>query len=150
MLDVFLIGGPVTEEFVKANPEVSRTIELQGRNTLKALHQILFRAFDRSEQHLYEFQIGGRGPHDPNARRYELKQDFPNGGNDELAGDVETTTIASLGLSVDESFGYGFDFGDDWWHRITVASIQDKAPKGKYPKITKGVGQSPPQYADFG
>ncbi len=54
----------------------------------------------------------------------------------------------SLGLKVGRSFGYWFDFGDDWWHQINVEAIDDKAPKGKFPKVTKRVGKSPPQYAD--
>jgi len=63
--------------------------------------------------------------------------------------DVASTAIASIGLSVDELFGYWFDFGDDWWHQINVVAIAGKVHKGQYPKITKRVGASPPQYADF-
>ncbi len=134
-MDVFLLYGPITEEFVAENPQISRKIEIKGSNTIEDLHYILFQAFDREDEHMYEFQIGGKGPNDPNARRYGL--------------DSCKTKISSLGLSVDESFGYWFDFGDDWWHQIDVESILDKAPKGKYPKVINRVGASPPQYADF-
>lgn len=41
-----------------------------------------------------------------------------------------------------------FDFGDDWWHQINVVKIEDAAPRGRYPKVTKRVGESPPQYVD--
>jgi len=37
-LEVALIGGPVTEEFVDENPVVSRTIEIGGDQTLEDLH----------------------------------------------------------------------------------------------------------------
>jgi hypothetical protein len=30
-----------------------------------------------------------------------------------------------------------------------VVDIEDEVPRGKYPKITKRVGASPPQYADW-
>ena len=50
---------------------------------------------------------------------------------------------------MDEAFGYWFDFGDDWWHQIDVTQIADRAKSGKYPRIIKRVGVSPPQYADF-
>jgi hypothetical protein len=63
-------------------------------------------------------------------------------------GRVDETTIESLGLKKDRSFGYWFDFGDDWWHQIDVEAIEPNAPKGKYPKITTRVGESPPQYLD--
>ncbi|MCY2986288.1 MAG: hypothetical protein NTY19_00205 [Planctomycetota bacterium] len=29
-LDVFIIGGPVTDKFLKRNPEISRTIQIRG------------------------------------------------------------------------------------------------------------------------
>lgn len=144
--EVLLIDGPITPAFMDANPQVSRTVEMTGQQTLEDLHQILFRAFDREEEHLYEFQIGGVGPDDPNADRYCKKIGM---GADADAGDVATTSIASLGFSEGDFFGYWFDFGDSWWHQIEVTAIAPKAPKGNYPKITQRVGQSPPQYADF-
>jgi hypothetical protein len=147
VLRVFILDGPVTEAFAAKNPEMSRTIEIKASSTLKELHDIIFKAFNREENHLYEFQVGGLGPHDPNARRYGLRQALP-GSDDELAGDVSSTTLGELGLSIDESLGYWFDFGDDWWHQINVLSITEDAPSDKYPKITGRVGASPPQYAD--
>jgi hypothetical protein len=149
VLDVFLIDGPMTEEFIAHNSVVSRTIEIKGSNTLKDLHKIIFKAFDREEEHMYEFQVGGRGSQDPNARRYCLKQAFSSSGLTAPTGDVSSTSIASLGLSIDEAFGYWFDFGDDWWHQINVTNILGKEQSDKYPRITKRVGASPPQYADF-
>ncbi len=150
VLDVFLIDGPITEKFVAKNPVISRTIEIKGSNTLSELHKIIFKAFDRHDEHMYEFQVGGRGPQDPNARRYGLKQAFSSDDLTEApVGDVSNTQIGSLGLSVEDAFGYWFDFGDDWWHQINVAKILDKAPSGNYPRISKRVGKSPPQYADF-
>jgi hypothetical protein len=150
VLDVFIIDGPITEKFIAKNPEISRTIEIKGSNTLEDFHKIIFKAFNRKDEHMYEFQVGGSGPQDPNARRYGLKQVFSSSDVTEApTEDVSSTTIASLGLSIDEAFGYWFDFGDDWWHQINVTNIADKAPGGKYPKVTKRVGASPPQYADF-
>jgi hypothetical protein len=145
VLDVWILGGPMTEKFRKKNPEISPTIEIKGSNTLQDLHDILFTAFNRQEAHMYEFQVGGSRSNDPDARRYGLKY-----AEDEAqAGNVETTTITSFGLAVDESFGYWFDFGDDWWHQVRVVSISDDALKKKYPCITNQVGASPPQYANF-
>ena len=37
-LEVYLIGGPVSEKFAKKNPVVSRTIQIRGDQTLKMLH----------------------------------------------------------------------------------------------------------------
>lgn len=65
-----------------------------------------------------------------------------------VAGNVAETTIDALGLKVDQAFGYWFDFGDDWWHQIDIVRIDEKASKVKYPRVTKKVGKSPPQYMD--
>src|SRR4051794_12329240 len=71
-LEVFLASGPVTRQFAKKNPVVSRTIEMRGDQTLADSHSAIFSAFDREEEHMYEFQIGGEGPMDPKAKRYVL------------------------------------------------------------------------------
>ena len=70
-LEVFIIGGPVTEKFAKQNPVISRTIQICGDQTLEDLHHAIFDAFDRFDDHMYEFQFG-KGPMDPKAPRYVL------------------------------------------------------------------------------
>jgi hypothetical protein len=147
-LDVFLISGPITKRFAKKNPTVSRTIETRGNQTLADLHDAIFRAFDREEEHMYEFQLGGKGPDDPKAKRYVLPMAMDGGpfAEEDPAGDVTRTTICSLNLKTGQAFGYWFDFGDDWWHQINVVSITDGVPRGKYPRVTKRVGKSPLQY----
>jgi hypothetical protein len=148
-LEVFIISGPVDRKFIKKNPVLSRTLEIRGNQTLEELHEIIFKAFDRFDQHLYEFQFGGKGPQDPKAKRYGLFANQVEISNDfNLAGDVKQTTMDALKLKQDQSFGYWFDFGDDWWHQINVIAIEKKTPKGKYPKITNRVGKSPLQYMD--
>jgi hypothetical protein len=146
---MILLGGPVTDKFVKKNPQVIRTIEIRGDQTLADLHAIIFKAFNREEEHLYEFQLKGERPNDPNADRYGLVMDLQDDFGDPPAGDVATTLIGTLGLEVEESFGYWFDFGDDWWHQVQVMAIAQPQPKVKYPRITQRVGASPPQYAEF-
>ncbi len=148
-LDVFLLSGPITETFAKKNPVVSRTIQIRGDQTLEDLHYAIFDAFGRWEEHMYEFQFGKR-PMDPKARRYVLPHELEDQSGDQNPpkGRVDETTIDSLGLKVGDRFGYWFDFGDDWWHQINVEAIDDEAPRGQFPRVTKKVGKSPPQYAD--
>ena len=140
----------MTENFARKNPLISRTIEIRGDQTLAVLHAAIFDAFDRVEEHMYEFQIGGKGPMDPKARAYVLPMAMDDPVADKKpAGDVARTTIVSLGLKAGEAFGYWFDFGDDWWHRIEVLAINEDTPRGKLPKVTMRDGQSPPQYVDW-
>jgi len=148
-LEVFIISGPITEKLAKKNPVISRTIQIRGDQTLEDLHHAIFDAFGRWDEHMYEFQFG-KGPMDPKAPRYLLPSNYESesGEKNPPAGRVDQTTIESLGLEVGRSFGYWFDFGDDWWHQINVEAIEDKVPRGKFPKVTKREGNSPPQYAD--
>ena len=148
-LEVFLLSGPIAEKFAKKNPKISRTIQIRGDQTLEDLHYIVFDAFDRWEEHMYEFQFG-KGPMDPKGSRYVLPSAFEMdmGEANPPAGRVDQTRIDSLGLKVGQSFGYWFDFGDDWWHQINVEAIDDKAPSGKFPKVTKRIGKRPPQYLE--
>lgn len=99
---------------------------------------------------MYEFQIGGKGPMDPKARRYVLPGSMNDLARDSKpTGDVKHTAIGSLGLKRDEVFGYWFDFGDDWWHQINVVAIEEKEGRGTYPRVIKRRGKSPPQYVDW-
>ena len=148
-LEVFVLRSPIIKKFTKKNPTICRIIQIRGDQTLEDLHHAIFDAFDRWDEHLYEFQFG-KGPMDPKAPRYVLSEVFETdmGEKNPPAGRVDQTRIDSLGLKVGQSFGYWFDFGDDWWHQINVEAIEDKVPRGKYPEVTKKVGKSPPQYAD--
>ena len=142
-LNVYLIGGPVSDEF---DDQIIFTIQIRGNQTLEDFHESIFKAFDRFDGHLYEF-ILGVGPDDRSAI-YSLPMDIEVSGLEEMAGDVRTTLIESLGLEVDRAFGYRFDFGDDWLHQINVIAIENSPGKGRYPKILTKVGKSPPQYPD--
>jgi hypothetical protein len=148
-LEVYIIGGPISEKFARKNPVLSRTIEIRGDQTLEDLHNAIFKAFNRFDNHLYEYQVGGKGPDDPKARRYSFSPTDEEILGGKLAGDVRATNLDDLKLKKNQAFGYWFDFGDDWWHQINVIAIEQKTPKGKYPKIIARIGQSPPQYMDI-
>jgi hypothetical protein len=136
--------------FAKQSGKVKRTIEIRGDQTLADLHEALFTAFDRYDEHMYEFQFGLR-PQDPANRRYVLPMALEDNfgfDDDRPAAAVDVTTLDSLRLRVGQTFGYWFDFGDDWWHRIDVLAIDDAVPPGTYPKVTARVGESPQQYPE--
>ena len=148
-LEVCIIGGPMTENFIKKNKAVCRTIQIRGDQTLEDLHCTIFDAFDRDDGHMYEFQLGGKGPRDPKARKYVLPMAVDDMFGDKKPAGTVDAAIGSLGLKKGDAFGYWFDFGDDWRHQINVMDIEEKAGSGKYPKVTKRVGESPPQYVDW-
>ena len=142
VLAVYLIGGPTSEKF--ANKEIRRVIEIRGDQTLEQLHQAIFQAYDRWDEHLYEFQFGRR-PFDPDGPNYGISNPKEKR---EAYGDARKTKLDKLELKPESVFGYWFDFGDDWYHQIQVERIDQAIPTVTYPRGIKRVGKSPPQYSD--
>jgi len=147
--EVSIIGGPVTEGFAEKDPVVLRTIQICGDQTLAELHEAIFDAFDRDDEHMYEFQVGGKDPMDRKAKRYVLPMGSDPYDDPKPAGVVTRTTVDVLGLKKGQAFGYWFDFGDDWWHQIDVVAIHDGPGSGTYPRVTAKTGDSPSQYPDW-
>jgi tetratricopeptide (TPR) repeat protein len=130
-LEVLLTGGPMSDEFVEANPTVSRTIQIRGDQTLNDLHGAINDAFDRDDDHLYGFYAAeGRGK---------------DGGKELVLGAL----ISSLNLRAGRVLRYHFDFGDDWIHDVQVKAVGEPDASEKYPKVIEIIGGSPPQYPDL-
>jgi hypothetical protein len=149
-LEATLVSGPVSDAFAEENPEVTRTIQIRGDQTLEDLHDAIFTAFDREDDTMYEFRFGNDS-NDPEERSFVLPSEL-NGKISQrknIAGDVTKTRIDSLNLSFNETFTYWFDFSDDWIHHITVRAIDDTMPPGKYPRIIARTGESPAQYQEW-
>ena len=142
-LDVWLLY-PGTKRFALSNPSsAKRTIQIRGDQTLEQLSMAINAAFDRDDDHMYEFQMG-KTPRDRRGLRYEMEMADRYGN--ETVGTVEETTIEEIGLRPRRLFGYLFDFGDSWEHQIRVEKIEDGPGEGVYPRVIKRVGESPPQY----
>ncbi len=138
---------PMLDDFMSRNPEITRKIEIAGDQTLDDLHWVIFKAFNREDAHLYEFQLSAK-PHKPGAHRYTHHCAMEDDPTPSLVHNAETTTLDQLGLKTGQTFLYWFDFGDDWWHGITVKEIGPPTPHAKYPRIVSRHGSSPPQYPE--
>ena len=128
------------------NKPINRVIEIRGDQTLEQLHQAIFKAYDRWDQHLYEFQFVGRRVRSRRPRITEI----PDPGSKGRRGcrDARNTTLDDLKLKPERAFGYWFDFGDDWYHQVQVERIEQAIPTVTYPRVIKRLGKSPPQYSD--
>jgi len=120
-----------------------RTIEMKGNQTLEKLHEAIFQAFDRFDPHLYSFYFG------KSIRDTSQKYTSIEAGNGSIAQNAARARLDDLMLHKGRKFFYLFDLGDEWWHTIRVISIEDCEPKGRYPRIVKKHGQSPPQYPEY-
>jgi hypothetical protein len=134
---------------------VWRKIALKESHTLDDLHEIIYDAFDRYDEHLYSFYFPPPGSKF-NLRNlskfrefthpYAIEDDGPFGSDAENAA---TAKLNALHLKPKQKFYYLFDFGDEWWHEITVEETDAAVIKGKkYPCIVDQKGKSPPQYPD--
>lgn len=131
---------------------IVRVIDMRLKHTLDKLHEALFKAFDRYDCHLYEFSFGSDQPYDEKSERYGIPMndgDLPLFGESKLHNALKTS-LASLELKPGDVFYYLFDFGDDWWHRITVENVDMPAKTGRrYPLLVEKRGESPDQYEEF-
>ncbi|APF17769.1 hypothetical protein Calab_2235 [Caldithrix abyssi DSM 13497] len=140
------------------NKRIYRQIEILDTQTLDDFHETIFLAFDRYDEHLYSFYIT-RKPTKSLTRRLEAPQyAHPTALKDapifplrrpKKKYNAARTKIGELGLEVKDKMYYLFDYGDEWWHEITLLSIIETSRTQGLPRIVKKVGESPPQYPDF-
>ena len=131
-----------------------RRIALRASQTLDDLHHAIFGAFDRYDEHLYSFYFPKPGAKGRNRLRDAVEYTHPYtvedpGFVDEAPADAAKAPLSSLGLKPGRVFWYLFDFGDEWWHEITVEQIDAKPERSKYPRVLQRHGPSPPQYPDM-
>jgi hypothetical protein len=141
-----------------------RRIAIRDDQTLGDLHRAIFRAFDRFDEHLYTFYVAPttvkltRRTAYERAKQYSHPQALDAGGcwDAGVGGrkppremNAEQTTIGALRVSVGQVFLYLFDFGDEWWHVITVEQTNADADSAlRYPAIIAQRGGSPRQYGE--
>ena len=130
-----------------------RKIAIREGQTLHDLHNIIFDAFDREEEHLYSFffpfsrlNFNPRKIYDDSVEYthpYACEDQGPFGSEGK---DASVTPVKFLNLKEGQVFYYLFDFGDEWWHEIRVEKTGEIADDGDYPRITERKGDSPEQY----
>jgi hypothetical protein len=140
-LVVELIGGPIPLEEL-----VVRRIRVAGNSTLHDLHKLLQGAFERDEEAPYEFMFGA--PYDIDAQRLTgaVDTEFSTATEPRVPYETEETTIDAMQLESGRTFGYLFDFGEEWIHRITVAKLTEIVQGITQPKVMEEIGSSPPQH----
>jgi hypothetical protein len=133
---------------------VWRRIAIRSDQTLEKLHDAIFKAFDRYDDHLYSFYFPKPGAQGrlrlQGATEYtdpRVLEDNPF--DDGSQRNAATAKIGDLKLTKGQSFDYLSDFGDSWKHEITVEETGGVVEPGRYPRILEKHGKSPPQYPDL-
>lgn len=125
-------------------PLIHRTILVPANITLRKLHVTLLWAMGWQGGHLHEFIINGThyGEPDPDYPEHDLKN--------------EQRVRLGKALGGARTFDYLYDYGDAWWHRVTlVERTQFEGPLDS-PWCLDGANACPPEdvggipgYEDF-
>jgi len=139
---------------LKGAKSIWRKLVLRGDHTLHDLHEMIYEAFDRFDEHLYSFYfpraVARRDRFDFQPKEYSsrIMLEEPDPFSESKPFNAAKTRLDSLQLLVGQTFEYLFDFGDNWMHEIKVIAIEtiDKTEKSKLPLISERHGNSPAQY----
>lgn len=137
----------------KRRRSIWRSVVLRGDQTLDDLHEMIFSAFDRGDPHLYCFYFPNkaacRSQSGKQSRSYISPEAFEPSAYDNQES-ADSATLDELRFRAGQTFEYVFDFGDQWWHEITVEDIGPTESGAPYPRIVARKGDSPPQYPEAG
>lgn len=117
-------------------PLIWRRVAVRTSMNLKALHKVIQAAMGWLDYHLWEFTADERSygiliPDDPD-------------WNKRISNAASTKLSALLTTGV-TAFGYMYDFGDDWRHRIVVEAIKPAEAGESYPSFLGGERRCPPE-----
>ncbi len=122
-------------EIKEITPPIWRTILVPSNSSIHDFHLMIQAAFGWYNYHLYEFTIG--------KRKFVAPEQW-----DETPGDAEdshSVSIGELNLREGQAFGYTYDFGDMWEHKITVQKILPPDKNRTYPCCIRGKRSAPPE-----
>lgn len=131
-------------ELTRIEPLIWRRLLVRGSTTLVGLHAALQVTMGWTNSHLHSFTFG----------------DVRYGVPDEIYGptmrDERGQTLAKVLGETHREFGYTYDFGDDWEHRIVVEALSKARAEFHYPICVAGERACPPEdvggppgYQDF-
>ncbi len=135
--------------FQEIDTEVSRTFEIEGKQTLYDLHINIQHAFDWDNDHMFSFYLSDKlfdqdNEFSANPLGEHLISSF--GKSSKSASDAQ---LRDLGLSIGLSFWYLFDYGDELVHRVTVEEVREMTSKDiDLPKMLHQTGNAPSQYGN--
>ena len=114
-------------------PPVWRRFQVRDVS-LAELHLVIQEVMGWEDAHLHEFDFRGRrfGVPDPDSP-------FPDDAEDEASA----TLTEALGRN--RVFGYLYDFGDSWQHRVELEKRLEAEPDVTYPRCVDGKRACPPE-----
>jgi hypothetical protein len=122
---------------INTKPPIWRRVIVPESMTLAELHWVIQIAMGWENAHLHEFEVGGE--------RYSKLDEFDE---DIDTGARDSTAVTLRGLKLNRKgrvFGYTYDFGDNWRHRIVVEELCPAGHQPSLPVCVAGKRACPPE-----
>lgn len=113
-----------------SRPDVTRTIELRGDQTLADLQGVMKEEFGLEGNHLWAFYLSG-----------EWHDGYSEFGSSGRAPDAE---LRSLGLEPGLRIAHLHERLDELWHVVDVTRVGEVLPGAEYPRVTARRGELEP------
>jgi len=112
-------------------PPVWRRFLVRASVNLAKLHEILQDIMGWDNKHLYSFLVDDRVYEDPHP---------------EAAGaNARRTRLSTLRLAPGDRFQYVYDYGDDWYHELTVEDAVGGLRANQWAQCLDGENACPPE-----
>lgn len=132
----------VKVDLLDAEPPIWRRVDLRSDLTLQRLHLVLQEAMGWLNCHLHEFVHTG-DPKDRNAERFS-RMDYPDAGE---MGELDEADVRldELLHGAGDQLLHWYDFGDSWWHRLTVEQVLECGDGTPPADLVDGCRACPPE-----
>lgn len=117
------------------NPKVWRRVAVPEQFTFDQFHEVIIAAFGWRGYHLYQFSEKGYASQPAIC--------IPNDEYEDEIEDSSKLTLSEIFFSPRQKFVYIYDFGDDWYHNITLEKIKEDS--AKVADCIAGGGACPPE-----
>ena len=121
----------------RVKPQVLRRVEVPIELRLDRLHLVIQAAMGWENCHLYEFRAG--------SARWGIPDDELGWGLGDGPLNAKKATLAELLQPARGKFKYWYDFGDDWFHTVTLEKLVPAEPDVIYPRLIAAKGHCPPE-----
>lgn len=119
----------------RIRPPIWRRMQVPGDIALGTLHQIIQSVMGWEDCHLHEFRID-RDRYSP-----MIDDDFDM----DLTADDSKVKLCDVVTREKAKFNYVYDFGDDWYHTLTVEKKVPADSDVEYPICLTGKRACPPE-----
>lgn len=121
---------------LNVKPPVRRRVLVSANLTFLQLHNVIQAAMGWEDCHMHEFEVGKQ------RIGTSSKEDSFFGGEPALS---ESRHRLGETLANHKKFRYWYDFGDDWWHEITIEKRLDAMPDDQHARLIDGENACPPE-----